>query len=116
MFRKTDYQKRFVSGQRAKQFRIIKGAKATSAKTNISKRPTRIRMTRNVESHFVDVGQNSPACDTTGTVTLINTIPQGTTVNQRVGKKCLLQSVWVQGFSQSRSRAFSVVLEIIVIG
>jgi len=76
-----------------------------SSKSDISKRPTRVFMMKNLESHFVDSGQLTKDCDTTGTITLINVIPQGTTVNQRVGKKCLLQSVRIQGFFQPNAAA-----------
>ena len=49
------------------------------------------------ESGFVDLNSASYNADTTGTVTLIATIPQGASVNQRVGKKVMLKSVQVRG-------------------
>lgn len=57
------------------------------------------------EKNFVDTGQLTLACDTTGSVTLVNTIAQGVTVNQRIGKKALLKSCQVRGFFQPNSAA-----------
>lgn len=49
------------------------------------------------ETGFVDVALVAYAMDTTGTITLINTVPQGASVNQRVGKKIVLKSLQVRG-------------------
>jgi len=49
---------------------------------------------------FVDLAAASYAASTTGTVTLVATIPQGTTVNSRLGRACQLTSCRVRG-SQS---------------
>lgn len=76
-----------------------------SSKFDISRRSTRFNILKNIESHFVDSGQVTSVCDTTGAIQLINTIAQGTTVNQCVGKKCLLQSVRIQAFFQPNSAA-----------
>lgn len=49
------------------------------------------------ETGFVDLASAGYALDTTGSVTLIATIPQGASVNQRVGKKILLKSLQIRG-------------------
>lgn len=53
------------------------------------------------ESGFIDVASNTYACDTTGTITLLNAIPQGASVNQRVGKRVILKSLQARGALQS---------------
>lgn len=49
------------------------------------------------ESGFVDVATAVYALNTTGSVTLLNTIAQGSTTSQRVGKKVMLKSVQIRG-------------------
>lgn len=49
------------------------------------------------ETGYVDVAPAGYALDTTGTVTLLNTIAQGASVNQRVGKKVVLKSLQIRG-------------------
>lgn len=49
------------------------------------------------ESGFVDVAAATYAFDTTGSIQLLNTVAQGTTVNQRVGKKVFLKSLQCHG-------------------
>lgn len=58
---------------------------------------------------YKDVAKANYANDTTGTITLINTIAQGTTVSTRVGKKVLLGYVGLKGFV--RALASTVVTE-----
>lgn len=48
------------------------------------------------ESGFVDANISQNA-DTTGAISLLATIAQGASVNQRVGKKCMYQSIQVRG-------------------
>lgn len=59
------------------------------------------------ETGFVDVASADYQLDTTGTVTLLNTVPQGTSVNQRVGKKYNLKSLQGRGNLQNGSTANS---------
>lgn len=49
------------------------------------------------ETGFVDLALAAYACDTTGSLTLIATVPQGASVNQRVGKKIALKSLQCRG-------------------
>lgn len=46
---------------------------------------------------FVDLASATYANNTTGSVTLVATIPQGSTVNNRDGKSCQLTSVRIRG-------------------
>jgi len=57
------------------------------------------------ETGFVDVSAATYAMDTTGSVTLLNTIAQGASVNQRVGKKVVLKSLQFRGNLQNGSTA-----------
>lgn len=49
------------------------------------------------EAHFVDLASASYAFDTTGSIVLLATIPEGTDVNSRVGKKAFYKSLQVRG-------------------
>lgn len=49
------------------------------------------------ETGFVDLAVSTYACDTTGTITLLATIAQGATVNDRIGKKVMLKSLQARG-------------------
>lgn len=57
------------------------------------------------ESNYVDLANAAYAMDTTGTLTLLATIPQGTSVSQRVGKKVLLKSLQCRSFVTNGSAA-----------
>lgn len=57
------------------------------------------------EKGYVDVALAGYALDTTGSVTLLNTIAQGASVNQRVGKKVILKGLQGRGLSQAGSTA-----------
>ena len=57
------------------------------------------------ETGYVDLASASYALDTTGSVTLLATIPQGTSVSQRVGKKIMIKSIQCRGNLQNNSTA-----------
>jgi len=57
------------------------------------------------ETGFVDLAGATYALDTTGTVTLLNTVAQGASVSQRVGKKIMLKSLQFRGAMQNGSAA-----------
>lgn len=50
-----------------------------------------------VDKHYVDLGPTSYACDTTGSITLLATVPQGTTQVTRNGKKIIWDSIQTRG-------------------
>jgi len=67
------------------------------------------------ETGFVDLANASYVLDTSGSVTLIATIAQGASVNQRVGKKCVYKSLQARGAMFNGSTAvFSDVAFLIV--
>jgi len=49
------------------------------------------------ETGFVDLAAANYNLDTTGSIVLIATVPQGASVNQRVGKKIILKSLQCRG-------------------
>lgn len=65
------------------------------------------RGTASKETGYVDLAAANYALDTTGSVTLIATIAQGASVNQRVGKKIILKSLQCRGYMQNNATALS---------
>lgn len=63
----------------------------------VSSRGLNRRGVASKETGYVDLALQTYNCDTTGTITLIATIAQGASVNQRVGKKILLKSLQCRG-------------------
>jgi len=59
------------------------------------------------ETGFVDVATATYNLDTTGSIVLLNTIAQGASVNQRVGKKVQLRSLQCRGQMANNSAAIS---------
>lgn len=64
-----------------------------------NKQPTKYVAPRRApaESGFVDTALAAYNFDTTGSIALLSTIPQGSSVNQRVGKKVHLRSLQCRG-------------------
>jgi len=59
------------------------------------------------EKGYVDVGISAYALDTTGSVTLLNTVAQGAAVTQRVGKKIIMKGLQCRGQILNGSTAVS---------
>jgi hypothetical protein len=57
------------------------------------------------ETGYVDTAFAAYAMDTTGTVTLLNTVAQGASVNQRVGKKIVLRGIQCRGYINNGTTA-----------
>jgi len=55
------------------------------------------------EKGYVDLASASYELDTTGSVTLLNTVAQGAAVTQRVGKKIVMKGLQLRGFITSNS-------------
>lgn len=58
---------------------------------------------RSKETGFVDLAHAGYAADTTGSVTLIATVAQGVSVNQRIGKKMRWKSMQIRGTVQANA-------------
>lgn len=67
------------------------------------------------ESGYVDTALAVYPCDTTGSIALIPTIAQGTSVNQRVGKKVMLKSIQVRGNVYSGTSSTATDCAIIIV-
>jgi len=57
------------------------------------------------ETGYIDIAPADYALNTTGSIILLDTVAQGTTVNQRVGKKILLKSLQCRGLMNNDSTA-----------
>jgi len=77
----------------------------SSGRYNRSMSARLVRAPGTRETGFVDISAATYAMDTTGSVTLLNTIAQGASVNQRVGKKVVLKSLQFRGNLQNGSTA-----------
>lgn len=60
-----------------------------------------IRSSQQKETGYVDVASTNYAMDTTGAIVLLNTVAQGASVNQRVGKRIQLKSLQCRGLMRS---------------
>lgn len=67
--------------------------------------PAPRRVIANKETGFVDLASANYAYDTTGTITLLATVPQGASVNQRVGKKIRWKSIQCRGINFANTSA-----------
>lgn len=56
-------------------------------------------------SHYVDLASATYACDTTGTITLVATIAQGASQQQRIGKRAQYRSFQIRGYAYNGSTA-----------
>jgi len=50
-------------------------------------------------ANYVDVAVNNYACDTTGAIILLNTVPAGTGQSARIGKRIKMKSIQLRGFA-----------------
>jgi len=69
-----------------------------SARGNYYVRPRRLPV---AEPGYVDLAVATYALNTTGSLTLVATIPQGASVNQRIGKKARLDKVHMRGVASA---------------
>lgn len=68
-------------------------------------RPRYKQLSIKKEAGYVDLAGANYTMNTTGTVTLLATIPQGTSVNQRVGKKIVYKSLQCRGYVHNDTTA-----------
>lgn len=67
------------------------------------------------ESGYVDTAAATYAMDTTGTIALLNVVAQGTSVNQRVGKKISMKGLQCRGSSYNNSAAIQNDVAMIIV-
>lgn len=84
-------------------------ARLTSARMNAAAFQAAAQLNRRAvaskDTGFVDVAAAAYAYNTTGSITLLNTVAQGASVNQRIGKKYALKSLQCRGFDIGDSTA-----------
>lgn len=90
---------------RTSAFRSIAAATRTSRMSGRYNRRVSVRAGASRETGFVDVASATYGLDTTGSVTLLNTVAQGASVSQRVGKKIMLKSLQARGVMQNNATA-----------
>jgi len=78
---------------------------AALLRRTLAQRPLQRNGNFKQESGYVDLAAYTAAGDSTGSVTLIATVAQGTSVSQRVGKKIRWESIQVRGTVTSASGA-----------
>lgn len=101
-----------AAGKRPAVMFSTAGSKALASIRRAQGRPLRLgpkvmaaAMRAQHESGFVDLALAVYAYDTTGSITLLNTVAQGASVSQRVGKKIALQSIQVRGMAYNNAAA-----------
>jgi len=57
------------------------------------------------EAKYIDIANTTYPCDTTGSITHVSVVPQGTSVNTRVGRKCELKYFQMRGYLRQNSAA-----------
>jgi len=57
------------------------------------------------EAKYIDIANTTYPCDTTGSITHVSVVPQGTSVNTRVGRKCELKYFQMRGYLRNNSSA-----------
>lgn len=65
--------------------------------------PRKFRRKEAHETGYKDLAYATYALDTTGSITLLNTVAQGASVNERVGKKYMIKSVQFRGQALSNA-------------
>lgn len=114
--KQTNYKTRMAMATSMKAKRTMPKAKRVYSRS--APAPTaaiRRLVAASKESGFVDTTAAAYVFDTTGTITLLNTVAQGTTVNQRVGKKIFLKSLQCHGQVLSDATAVTNDIALIIV-
>ena len=101
------YNKRRRSAPRTAAYRATSrrsgSGRSMAVSTARSFRPRRARNVR--DPGYVDLASAAYALDTTGSVTLLNTIPQGAGTSERVGRRIALKGLQCRGRMENNSTA-----------
>jgi len=95
----SEYKRRKATKARA----LFRGARRPVQRMRAAPRATMLsrRPRARQDAGFVDLASGTFNCSTTGTISLVNTVPQGASVNQRIGKKIMMKSVQFRGRLQA---------------
>lgn len=85
-----------MAGTKRKYKNGKKGGTYKKSKKSFSYNKALVRKSK-VEKNFVDLAPASYAANTTGSITLLATIPQGASQSQRIGKKVMMRSCQIRG-------------------
>ena len=96
-----------LSGKKRLVYRAPSKMAAMSSRYNRYAKGLNRRGVMSKESGFVDLAAATYACNSTGSITLIATVAQGTSVNQRVGKKIQWKSMQIRGTVQANATTVS---------
>lgn len=102
--RKSDYS----GGRKKGRYSTVLGYdRAAGGLTASSRQKTALArlVAASKETGYIDVAAASYAFDTTGSVTLLNAVPQGAAVTQRVGKKIVMKGLQCRGLMNANSAA-----------
>lgn len=96
-------KKRYLTSSRAP---YAKRSAVTNRRVLPIPRPIGYRVARSYtlsqsDAKFFDIGSAAYACNTTGSVTHLDIIPQGTTISSREGKAYRVKSITVRGYIAS---------------
>lgn len=97
--RKGDY------GDSRKKARVTTVLGYDRAAGGLTKYARQKRIVASKETGYVDVAAAAYQFDTTGSVTLLNTVAQGAAVTQRVGKKIVMKGLQCRGIIYNNSAA-----------
>lgn len=78
-------------------------------------RPLQVRRKAPQEVNYVDLIQANYGFNTTGTITLLATIAQGASINQRIGKRAYYKSLLIRGYIQALSASIFNDVAILII-
>lgn len=94
---RSSRDKRYTAYKKASN----KARTASTYKKRTMATPVQVSLNRrgviSKETGFVDLGNTNYNGNTTGSIALVATVPQGTTVNSRVGKKILWKGIQIRG-------------------
>lgn len=97
---KTTRQRKGKRTMRTTVNSIVKRALASAGAA-----PQRRMGAMNKEIGYVDIASANYALDTTGSVTLLNAVAQGASINQRVGKRWRMTSLQFRGYVNANATA-----------
>lgn len=98
-----------AAGDKVVARRVMDIIKPTMVHRGIPRAPMQFKALRRpglgVESGYLDIAAADYGLDTNGTVTLLNLVPIGTSVSQRVGKKIIMKGLQCRGHSYNQATA-----------
>jgi len=85
------------------------------AQTPMAQQVYQLAKAAKMDTGYIDVTSAGGALDTTGFITLLNPVPQNTSVSGRVGKKILLKGLQIRGLLYNGTAAYVNDVAIIVV-